>query len=88
MIGSTLLLKRTRMILISVRFKTLLDGVSFTFIPCLRSVGTRHIISQMDVHQCQITRMENVLCLWGGGDYDGRKREKEDGLVREPGIHW
>ena len=67
MIGSNLLITRTRASLVSVRWTTLVDGVAFTFGLHLIVVGTRRIVSQMDVQKCQRMRMDNVW--WGGGNF-------------------
>ena len=64
MIGSTLLLIRTRVGLVSVRRTVLVYGVAFPFSLCLRAEGRRQIVYQLDVYQRKIMMMENVL--WGG----------------------
>ena len=43
--------------------ETLVNGIDSPYGLCLRLVGTRHIVYQMGVYQCQIMITEN-LC-WG-----------------------
>ena len=77
MIRLTLILTRTRLVIILVKWTTQVDEVDFLFWICLRAVGTSQITSQLDVCQFQGTIIENVW--WGGESFtmlDGKGKRR------------